>query len=70
MNSSDKTLRRFAFAVAVALAGIVAANRPALAEGGCGPWEPTVCQSGSYWVCIGSVCDWVVIDSYGRRMDE
>lgn len=70
MNGFKKTLTGLACAVALSLAGIMATSRPALAEGGCGPWEPTVCQSGSYWICIGSNCGWIVIDSYGKRLDE
>lgn len=70
MNDSVKAVTRTLVVVAAAVLGIAATDRPALAEGGCGPWEPTVCMSGTYWICIGGECDWYTIDTYGKRVGE
>ncbi len=70
MNGFNKTSAGLAFAVALSMVGIMAASRPALAEDGCGPWEPTVCQSSSYWYCVQGECGWMVIETFGKREGE
>ncbi len=64
-----KSIRVLLMITAVAVSAMML-SKPALAEGGCGPYAPTICSTYTGTICVLGDCYPLTIDTYGEIRDQ